>query len=272
MDEAVVLSIAGIKLSVESDDPKTIGQIARYCQKFVVVAKPDWQLHLFREKKFRPPALSEPLRWDHAKFQSRTEQLFIDGDFKSKVIHVRASTEPGWGDLLRATFGVLIVRLGGVLVHGAAFLENDRARVFFGPSGRGKTTLSRFAEKSGKKILTDESVAILPNKGEVWAWATPFYGELGKVSVNAGAPLEMAALLQQAKEHRLIPIPQSELFKQMLQNLFFFPANRFSVETVFDNVERLTASVPGFILHSFPNDETLWGVIDDGVRLQACAK
>ncbi len=271
MAETVTLNIAAVKLTVESADAVMIEQITRYCQKFVVASKGDWTLRIYPRQKISSLA-SQSLRWDEEKFQARGRTLFIDGDAHSHCINAYPLRHLGWGDLLRAAFGILLVRLGGVLVHGAAFLEGDCSRVFFGPSGRGKTTLSRLAEKSGKKILTDESVAILPGRGGFWAWATPFYGELGKVSVNAGAPLEMAALLQKAKKHGLIPISPNELFKQMIQNLFFFPANRFSVETLFDNLERLTASVPGFILHSFPNDEKLWGVIDDGVRLQACAK
>jgi hypothetical protein len=78
-------------------------------------------------------------------------------------------------NVLRILVAHALVARGGVLLHAAGVAEGDRARVFFGVSGAGKTTLSRLAQEEGRRILSDDMVALVPETGRS-NLAIPFAG------------------------------------------------------------------------------------------------
>ncbi|MBA3533498.1 MAG: hypothetical protein H0T73_16390 [Ardenticatenales bacterium] len=68
-----------------------------------------------------------------------------------------------------------------LLLHGAGIVINGKGYVFFGASGRGKSTVSRLARARGQ-VLTDENVIIRLTPSGAELASTPFWG--------FGTPLE----------------------------------------------------------------------------------
>ncbi len=61
---------------------------------------------------------------------------------------------------------------GGLLLHASAIVRNEQAWVFAGPSGVGKTTISK---QLGGWVLGDEAIALKMHKGKLMAYATPYW-------------------------------------------------------------------------------------------------
>lgn len=271
MDAAITLKIAGLNVQIRSRSRKTISYLSDYWGKFITPEAPDWTVLLEMKKSMSGEQHAAALPpWDQKQFQIRDRRIVIKGDAVSRAIEVAAVARLGWGVILRCVASVLFVYLGGILLHGAAFLEEEGVRVFFGPSGRGKSTLSKLGLQKGKILLTDESTAILPKGDRYWAWATPFYGELSYVSENSGGPLISAVLLHHAGENKLMPIPFKKLFQNLMSNAFFITENRYAVEKLFDNIQLIAQQVEGFELHFVP-DGSVWRFIDEHIRICANA-
>jgi len=86
--------------------------------------------------------------------------------------------------VIRTAMMARLPLLGGLPLHAAGVILNERGVAFFGPSGAGKTTLSDTCPES---VLSDELVAVAPRE-RPWLVRSGFWGE-GRGSGGAsGAP------------------------------------------------------------------------------------
>jgi hypothetical protein len=101
---------------------------------------------------------------------------------------------------------ILINRLlqaGVLVVHGSAVVIDGRGYLFFGPSGAGKTTISRWWKDKGALLLNDDRVAVYRDPAGVWQVAgTPWHGE-EPVVCPTSAPLHGVVRLRQAHQNRV---------------------------------------------------------------------
>jgi len=70
---------------------------------------------------------------------------------------------------------------GGLVVHSAAVVDDHGARIFFGPSGAGKTTVSSLSDAIGLRVLSDELNVFFRAKDQGWmVQGMPFAGDFGQ--------------------------------------------------------------------------------------------
>ena len=125
-------------------------------------------------------------------------------DARSRRGWVRQSPNPYSLDaVLRIMHSLVLAEEGGFLVHAASGVRNDRAFVFAGVSGAGKTTMSRLAPPDAT-LLTDEISYIRRSGSSYHAYGTPFAGELARLGTNMKAPLAGALFSRKGagKSHR----------------------------------------------------------------------
>ena len=104
--------------------------------------------------------------------------------------------------VLRILHSLILAEEGGFLVHAASAIKNDRAFLFAGVSGAGKTTISRLAP-SGVAVLTDEISYVRPGRRGYEAFGTPFAGELARIGANLRTEFEAVYLLVQGPENTI---------------------------------------------------------------------
>jgi hypothetical protein len=78
-------------------------------------------------------------------------------------------------NLLRVAFANLLLRRDACLVHAAAAVEGEAARVVFGFAGAGKSRLARRA--GARPLVSDDLVALVLEAGRVFVERVPFFGE-----------------------------------------------------------------------------------------------
>ena len=72
--------------------------------------------------------------------------------------------------LVGSVMGALMHQRGKFLLHGAAVLSPKGVSVFVGPSGAGKSTLTLHLAKAGYPVLSDDTLPLSDEDGQIVAW------------------------------------------------------------------------------------------------------
>lgn len=161
-------------------------------------------------------------------------------------------------NLLRLLVAYALVARGGALVHGAGVARGSRAGLFFGVSGAGKTTLSRLAHAAGRRILSDDMVALEPCAGRVRLRAIPFAGDFRETSDPEELELEAFYRLRKAPHHALRPLGPAEALAALLVCTPFVNRDPWIADRLLGNLDALLRLAPAKELAFAPEP----GVLD----------
>ncbi len=167
---------------------------------------------------------------------------------------------------------MLLAPLGGILVHSCSVLRGDRAFLFVGESGAGKTTIARLSAPS--LILSDEVSAILPAgpAGDSYAChATPFWGDLAdgldeegrRVTLReqpAAAPLARILFPRKDTRDAVMPVSSSYAFMELAREAFAFGEDDEAATAISATCGRVAESVPAAELH-FRKTPEFWACL-----------
>lgn len=148
-----------------------------------------------------------------------------------------------------------------IIIHGAGIVTDGNGYVFFGPSGIGKTTISRLWVKRGAKLLNDDRVAIYRADGGWRVAGTPWHGEEPVVSPDH-APLKGIVRLRQSADNRVRPMSAVEGLSELLACALIPFFSREGIELAIDLMSGLHESVPIVELSLRPEDAALTVFLD----------
>jgi hypothetical protein len=139
---------------------------------------------------------------------------------------------------------------GGALMHAAAIAGRDGALLVAGPSGTGKTTMSRATAELGAHVLSDERTIARPDGSGGWLLGgTPWPGE-GGFAENRSVPLRGLILLEQAERDDLQPLSPARALA-LLYRCHFPPLwDPRAAERTLGHLERLVREVPAFLFRN----------------------
>jgi hypothetical protein len=181
---------------------------------------------------------------DNGQWHMRRGDFRAHWDPRARTGSVRQSANPYSIDsVLRIVHSLLLAEQGGFLLHAASAIRGDRAHIFTGKSGAGKTTLSSMAPPD-VTLLTDEVSYIRKIDGVYRAYGTPFAGELARSGENVSAPIAAVHVLVQAPDNEFAAISPADSIRILMGNVLFFAEEPASVQRVFENVCDFAAHVP----------------------------
>jgi hypothetical protein len=161
--------------------------------------------------------------------------------------------------VLRIVHSIMLARHGGFLVHASSAVRNERAFLFAGVSGAGKTTMARLAPPD-VALLTDEISYVSFQEDQYSAAGTPFFGELARVGENMRAPIECLYLLAKGPDNKIELVTGPNAVRGLLENILFFAKEPALVNMVFDAACRFITRVPVRRL-TFAPDASVWKLI-----------
>jgi hypothetical protein len=133
----------------------------------------------------------------------------------------------------------------GVEIHGCALIDRaQRAFVFAGQSGAGKSTMARlWMNQPDVALLSDERVVLRTDGDRVVVYGTPWHGDARLTSSRCG---ELAAVffLHHGKAHRCEPTSASLSAAKLFSCAFLPFHNADGVDHTISALERVARDVP----------------------------
>ncbi len=159
---------------------------------------------------------------------------------------------------LRAVFALLAFEAGGFMLHAAGVINDERVLCFFGHSGSGKTTVSRYSPPGS--ILNDDLLVLLPT-GEDWiVHATPFTNPTQVQPANRSAPLKGLYRLVQDRLVYVDPLEAGQALAELYSCLPVIPADPERSQRLISRLQKLLAKFPVYSLH-FRQDSSFWSIL-----------
>jgi hypothetical protein len=152
-----------------------------------------------------------------------------------------------------------------LFVHGAGIVVDGAGYIFFGASGRGKSTVSRLAEGVGE-VLCDEGVIASLGRDGPELVSTPFWGtgtpaeQISQVEARR-VPLRAMYSLAHAPEFALTPLGPAAAVMELLTSEKIATERLASADAWLEMAQRVVAAVPVYRLEFLPTT-ALWTFLD----------
>jgi hypothetical protein len=263
LDHETAIDIGGMPILVRTHSADFARMLENRYGNFVNPAGPRPVFEL--DVELVPSGIADPDQDVQVRRES-SRWIMERGDFRAewdtdrRQGWVRQTANPYSIDcVLRILHSLILAEEGGFLVHAASAIRNNRAFLFAGVSGAGKTTISRLAP-SDVDVLTDEISYVRPGSRGYDAFGTPFAGELARIGANLSTHLEVVYLLVQGPENNIEPVSEPEALQAFLRSVLFFAHDQELVEKVFQSACDFISRVPVYRLLFLP-DAKVWELI-----------
>ncbi len=261
--DSIVVEIGGTAIALQTED-HSLRQLFK--DRYAPFLTPSPRAHSrFELELIEPPAAADHEQDLEVKLEAG-QWTFLRNDFYAKwdprtgLGRIRQSSNPYSPDtVLRIVHSLILAREGGFLLHAASAVRDERAFVFAGVSGAGKTTISRLAPPD-VTLLTDEISYVRPEGAGYRAFGTPFAGELSRPGKNVSAPIAALFLLAKGPQNRIESVSPDEATRLLLRNILFFAGDSELVKMVFQSACNFVERVPVRRL-VFVRDERVWETI-----------
>jgi hypothetical protein len=104
--------------------------------------------------------------------------------------------------------------------------------------------------------LSDDRIIVRRHEGEYRMYGTPWHGDAG-VASQGNAPLTAIFLLEQAPQHQILPIGQSQAAAELFARAFLPHYMKSGIEFTLQFLDELTRSVPFSIFRFAPTDDAV---------------
>jgi hypothetical protein len=165
-------------------------------------------------------------------------------------------------NVLRVVVAYHLLGQGGVLLHSAAVADAAGAHVFFGPSGAGKTTISRLGMAMNHSVLSDDMNALRVTARGVIVEKLPFAGDIGQTQATAeGAyPVRHLCRLAKGDAPALRAMRAAPAMAALLECAPFVNRNPYRYDDLLAGLQSLCDRLPVHAL-TFAADHRVWNLL-----------
>jgi hypothetical protein len=265
------VEIGGIPIALSTCDDGFLGLLRQRYDGFLSTSRPEFEL----EFDLIPTGRASD---DDVRVRREGDDWLVErGDFHARLNprtgrgSVRQTANPySLDSVLRILHSLIVSERGGFLLHAASAIcrapsasfgksLNDRAYLFSGVSGAGKTTMTRLAT-ADITLLTDEISYLRPSADGYSAFGTPFAGELARAGENSTAPVAALFFLDKGPENRVDELSPAEAIRRLMRNILFFAEDHGLVEKLLATACDFVTRVPIRRLTFYP-DARVWDVV-----------
>ncbi len=149
-----------------------------------------------------------------------------------------------------------LLPLGGLVMHGSAQVVDGQGIICTGPSGRGKSTISRLFHGCGVPVLTDERPIVRPctsPEGPGFRVYGSPWPSLGGFVMNASAPLKKIYFIEHGPEQVIAPLTTREAVLRLLDVALVPWLDAAFFDPLIQTMEAIIRTVPHAVLRFRPD-------------------
>jgi hypothetical protein len=165
-------------------------------------------------------------------------------------------------NFLRVVVGYRALWSGGVLLHSAAAGGAGAMALFVGPSGAGKTTISRLSLAAGRRVLSDDLNVVIPGRRGVEVVGVPFAGELRQtLSAEERWPLAAICRLRQGETSGLSRLSRGRALAALVAAAPYVNCDPHRLDALAASLEAILDLVPAYEL-TFSLAGDFWSLLE----------
>ncbi len=195
-------------------------------------------------------------------FVSYHEKGWFDQKTRQGELILRPEGHPE--NFLRVLYGWRCLEQDALLLHASGVICKGQGFVFFGCSGSGKTTITRFSQ--GTTILSDDLVIIRAETSApegVRVFGVPFRGEFVEAPrMNASARLRGLYALAKDRQNQVVQMGEAESVAKLAACVPFVMTQPQIVSQVLELCKKINLLRPVAGLH-FQMGPGFWSLIDE---------
>lgn len=182
----------------------------------------------------------------------------VDADFSKGDIYIAAreadqTPYPLEYPLEELVFINLLSRGRGVLLHACAVGDSDHGFIFAGTSGSGKSTMADLWKyQEGVTILSDDRVIVREKEGRLWAYGTPWHGDV-KLCSPEKVPVDRVFVLRHGEENSAVPLKAPEALTSLFVRSFPTYWSPEGMTFTLEFLSRMSSAVPCYDLGFVPD-------------------
>ena len=150
-----------------------------------------------------------------------------------------------------------LLKFNGLMLHSSAVALDDRAYLFSGPCGMGKSTHTRLWQQvfgEAAQVINDDKPALRRLDGQWFAYGTPWCGK-DHINVNRKVSLQGICFLKRGEENRIRRLTPLEATAAILtQTMRKFKQVEY-LDLLLSHVDKLVREIPIYELECLPNEE-----------------
>ena len=274
MNRSVILSLAGISISVYSENQLII-EMTRYA--FKGFAAPD-EKPLIKVKVVIDDDIKDTNAYSYGR-PHHTNVIIESGRFFSK-----ASTYKGIFDInsltaelrqgvsvapvylfLRFILSVYLPLVDGFILHSNSIVKDKSCFLFSGRPQSGKSTVAKLS--ADYQVLSDDFSVVRRMNGSFCGFGSPFWGHVEARGENIKnkvgcVPIKGVYFLKQDNEVYAQKLNKKEAVLQVIQNIAVLAKTKIINAKVIRLADEFTDKVPVNNLH-FRQDNTFWRCIEN---------
>lgn len=190
-------------------------------------------------------------------FERADYLIEVDQEFSHAIIHV--NNDLSLKHALMNLYSCFIVHINwGLLIHSSCVVERNKAHIFTGQSGTGKSTAAELSYP--RTLLSDEATILKITGDELIAFDSPFRSEMNEKSAKESYSLGSIQLLHQSFTNKRIEIMKSDSLLLLLDKIFYWAYDAEETKTIFKLLKHLVDNVSVYDLH-FQKNDTFWELI-----------
>jgi hypothetical protein len=194
---------------------------------------------------------------NHTLYRRADYLIEVDIDFKSATISVYNDFALKHA-LTNLYSSFIVYHNWGLLIHSSCAIEKDKAHIFAGQSGAGKSTAAKLSYP--RPLLSDEATLVKITSNEVIVYNSPFRSEIQADSFEGNVELASVQLLYQALQNKRTRSIKSDALLHLMDKVFFWPHSVEETKTIMRLMTKLVKNVPVYELH-FQKNNTFWELI-----------
>lgn len=262
------IAIAGITVKLICNDETIVKVLLERYRDFLSDGQPQLKASVLIKGNQRSSSLLDTaVKFEHKilQFTASGYQGYVDVDAGRAQLEV-SSLQPAEEIeyFLRIIYALLAFENRGLLFHAAGIVRANRAYLFFGHSGAGKTTAARVS--TGCLVLNDDLVLLLPEEdcgGAKTGWVasgTPFWNPSQVKPSRQGAPAAGLFRLVQDKRVFVEPMRKGHALAELIANVPVIPDDPDRNDDLIVRCLELLEAIPAYRLHFLP-DNSFWDAI-----------